>query len=301
MTPGFHGLLLSLQDHIREHSDKEMPSEKFIKNYKFVQSLCSLLDEQYFCELTNIRLVGNESSCTATENLTKWHQSDSRGNLVCDPSALLDNLIILNPGFVKGRHHDAQECFSVIISIIIELADMFVVKPFPLAAALFRGSQRVTVMCTICKKERTHDQNFEMFELDIPRKTKTDSWFARSSRRREKLTGSDKAYCGVCHSKTDSELLESCTSYPENVCLHLKIFKNDKKGVSTKILKKPFVPLYLPCLICDSTCAVIEHKRVLTAVIVHSGQGLSSGHYFSFLLAAGQEEFEASEGKNDFL
>lgn len=74
MTHEFHGLLLPLQDHIREYSEQEIPSENLIKNCKFLHFICSLFDEQYLSELMNI---GNENNSTATENLAKWHQSDS--------------------------------------------------------------------------------------------------------------------------------------------------------------------------------------------------------------------------------
>eukprot|EP01114_Cavostelium_apophysatum_P023139 TRINITY_DN8623_c0_g1_i1.p1 TRINITY_DN8623_c0_g1~~TRINITY_DN8623_c0_g1_i1.p1 ORF type:complete len:343 (-),score=70.53 TRINITY_DN8623_c0_g1_i1:56-1084(-) len=144
---------------------------------------------------------------------------------------------------------------------------------------MFEGILTNETKCLTCETKTSKDESFLDLSLDIEQNTSLTHCL-RSFGAIEMLSGQDKFYCDVCHSKQEAEKGIKIKKLPPILVLHLKRFKYIEQVQSYKKLFYRVVfpfELRLQCTTEDAVDA--ERLYKLFAIVIHIGSGPNQGHY----------------------
>ncbi|MCQ2821437.1 MAG: hypothetical protein MJ252_29605 [archaeon] len=154
---------------------------------------------------------------------------------------------------------------------------------------IFQGEMISSITCGKCKNISTCKENFIDISLDVMDSNNIYSSFAKYCEI-EQLEGENQYYCEICKEKRDSVKQLLFRKFPKILILHLKRFDNKQRKITKKIDFEREINLkdfyYHP--------EGKERRKYifrLKAVLLHQGNSIYSGHYFSYVNVTGQEDW----------
>jgi len=168
-----------------------------------------------------------------------------------------------------------------------------------IVTSMFGGLLENEVRCSRCGTESRKNDPFLDLSLDIPLGSNGDTRLEdclSSFTEVEELSDSDKYFCANCKTHQKSTKRFSIQRLPNVLCLHLKRFRwSNSCFLRTKLdhfVQFPITSLDMSDYLLDklhtTRGSVNSNLYDLTAVIVHHGSGVGSGHYTAFAKKDGQ-------------
>ncbi|PXF43762.1 Ubiquitin carboxyl-terminal hydrolase 46 [Gracilariopsis chorda] len=150
---------------------------------------------------------------------------------------------------------------------------------------LFEGKAITATRCDFCETMSNRAEQFLDVSLPVEAGRNLD-WAWSKTGAREKLAGVNKYSCDTCNTYTEAQRWWRVEVLPQVLTVHLKLFAFDSPytGSGGK------VAVAMPCPFemrmsewCTDECEQKDIEYNLSAVIVHEGNGASSGHYYSYI------------------
>ncbi|KAG0048766.1 hypothetical protein BGZ83_006323 [Gryganskiella cystojenkinii] len=195
----------------------------------------------------------------------------------CSPLSLVECL-----GLNTKTEQDAQEFGSLLMSKIeneLQQQDDPQLRTF--IKSHFQGSYNYSTICKKCKTTSIRPCTFYELRLNIE-----DNWSLKDCLndflKPENLVGDDKYSCDVCQSLQNATRKTEMETMPEVLNMQLMRFKFDTK---TWIKEKSFEKVTFPETM-DMADLVGSDESLLydlSAVLVHSGDTLETGHYLTYV------------------
>lgn len=177
---------------------------------------------------------------------------------------------------------------ELMLMILIEKA-VEVDAPFTTAVQkLFDIRLLINCKCLYCKHESTHTENLFDLQLSFPigvndysTQSLLNSYFAT-----EQLTNKEQYLCDECNALRDGERQITLQQAPHNFILVLKHFEfNRESGIRQKLLHKVHydkqISLAAQTKDIDNIRANDRLMYELNVVIVHRGNNMDCGHYYT--------------------
>lgn len=157
--------------------------------------------------------------------------------------------------------------------------------PPNIVSSLFEGRALTATRCDECESHSTRSESF--LDLSLPvEPDRSLAWAMSTQCAAERLYHRDKYFCEFCNTYTEARRWWLLSALPTVFTIHLKLFAYGARlsGPGGK------VGVAMPCPMtvslaewCTVDCLRREDVYKLTGVIVHEGNGASSGHYYSYV------------------
>ncbi|CAN8073630.1 unnamed protein product [Agarophyton chilense] len=150
---------------------------------------------------------------------------------------------------------------------------------------LFEGQAVTATRCDFCETMSNRAEQF--LDVSLPVEAGRNlNWAWSRTGAKEKLVGVNKYSCDICNTYTEAQRWWRVVTLPTVLTVHLKLFAFDSPYTSSGAK----VAVAMPCPFnmrlsewCTDDCEQRDTQYRLSAVIVHEGNGASSGHYYSYI------------------
>eukprot|EP00178_Gracilaria_changii_P003405 TRINITY_DN14_c0_g1_i1.p2 TRINITY_DN14_c0_g1~~TRINITY_DN14_c0_g1_i1.p2 ORF type:complete len:578 (+),score=95.43 TRINITY_DN14_c0_g1_i1:9432-11165(+) len=150
---------------------------------------------------------------------------------------------------------------------------------------LFEGKAVTATRCDFCESMSNRAEQF--LDVSLPVEAGRNlSWAWSKTGAKEKLVGVNKYSCDICNTYTEAQRWWRVVTLPRVLTVHLKLFAFDSPYTNSG----EKVAVAMPCPFemrlsewCTEDCEQRDMLYRLSAVIVHEGNGASSGHYYSYI------------------
>ncbi|KAI0566019.1 Ubiquitin carboxyl-terminal hydrolase [Gracilaria domingensis] len=150
---------------------------------------------------------------------------------------------------------------------------------------LFEGKAVTATRCDFCESMSNRAEQFLDVSLPVEAGRNLE-WAWSKTGAKEKLVGVNKYSCDTCNTYTEAQRWWRVVTLPKVLTVHLKLFAFDSPYTSSG----EKVAVAMPCPFemrlsewCTDDCEERDMWYRLSAVIVHEGNGASSGHYYSYI------------------
>ncbi|CAF3801781.1 unnamed protein product [Adineta steineri] len=193
------------------------------------------------------------------------------------PELFYQNLEVLSPQFKKGTQQDCHELLMKLFEHAEKSSILFDIFKFQ--------SQRV-IRCKKCKQpKRVLADCNTMLSCSIPQAACKLEDCLENYCEKELLTGGNAYQCDTCNSKQDADTKIEIFSTPQVLLIALKRFQANNQGkLHSAVTYKEI--LHLDNWLSKGDPAVITENHEtyhLSAVIIHRGNGMESGHYICYV------------------
>ncbi|CAF0791822.1 unnamed protein product [Adineta steineri] len=251
---------------------------QMLANITVLKDWISRNDHRTTCQQSEICAL-----CWIEETLKGMHQkckNELKPGLVpvYEPKSFYEKLEVLSSQFKKGTQQDCMELLLSLFNHTKESSILFDIFKFQ--------SQRVT-QCEKCKtSEPGPIENNTIMQCSIPQPIVCSLEDCLDSYCEKELLTGDNAYqCDTCNSKQDAETKIEICSTPQVLLIALKRFQANNQGKLHSAVTYEEV-LHLDNWLSKYCSAKItkNHKIYhLSAVIIHRGNGMESGHYICYV------------------
>ncbi|EGG17132.1 ubiquitin-specific protease 48-like protein [Cavenderia fasciculata] len=208
-----------------------------------------------------------------------FYQLQSSQKSTIDPTPLVNCLQL-----PSDLQQDTQEFYNLFIGLLeSKFKDDIISK-------LFKGSYDYVTECLYCKKRSLNNSSF--FEITL--KTNGCKNFNESFTdylAKEKLIGQNQITCNECQTKRDCQRSIEFKKFPTHLNIQLMRYEFDKDTFQKKKLHGNYTfPLEIDLSQYfnnnnnkekSSTAMDLDHEYELTAIMMHKGLSISSGHYIT--------------------
>ncbi|WFD34454.1 ubiquitinyl hydrolase 1 [Malassezia cuniculi] len=240
--------------------------------------------------------IARSSIATAIEQRTVRATSpasaDSRkssSNSIVESNVIRQFLRVLwrsNDMFDTTSHQDAHELLNFLLNKACEELE----EPQhdnsqknTTIRSLFEGVLTNETRCLTCETITSRDEAFLDLSVNITPNTSISSCLRHFSDS-EMLCGRNKYFCDRCSSLQEAEKRMKILRPPNVLALHLKRFKWDEQVQAyVKLSSRVVFPLELRLFNTSEHADDPDRLYELCAIIVHSGEGSSQGHYVSIV------------------
>ncbi len=286
-----------------------------VGNTCFLNSVMQTL--MHVPSLVQYLLTGQHSStcqmnncvfCTVEDHAKKAFPSHGSRRGQAFAPAIAKHLKLVGKRFRPGRQEDAHEFLILLLdamqtSVLQGHKTLDVrSKETTVVHRMFGGYMRQQIICQKCQVPSNTYEATLALSLDV-----TDSIQSSLAKMTsfETLTGRNRYKCEKCKALVEARKQTTIYKTPRTLILHLKRFQFAAR--SSKITKPVTYPSTLdisPYLSsstspsCTNSGAggnLTKAKYELTGVIVHSGGGVGSGHYFAFGKASSSSWYEYND------
>jgi ubiquitin C-terminal hydrolase len=206
----------------------------------------------------------------------------------------------------RGRQEDAHECLRLVVEALHHSGlrgmgyPVFGPEAAPgehrkgtMVEEVFGGQLRSRVTCCTCGAHSDKLDTFEDLSLELTAGTSTVGAALGGFTREEHLDGAERYKCERCSTLSAANKRISVAQAPQVLLLHLKRFKANgwgknysHIGFNTTLNLEPYMT---PPPAADEPATPAAAGRAASAkynlfgVVVHSGYGMHSGHYFAYV------------------